>query len=168
MKLSSSSLLVALALVLSACSGPPIPTPLTGEPVCEDFEIGATKARLEGGLKNPVLLTVKEGESTLFKSTLLGLRTPKSTPTRVLLPDDDGEYTVEWAQCANTRAPRSSEASRDTKHATKTTTAYECGEAKVYKTETLKTKKGDRATHALTFPAPPNPQCWTSETPTGR
>jgi hypothetical protein len=157
----------ALALALAACSGPPVPSPLTGEPVCADFELGANKTRLEGGLKHPVRLVITEGKSTLVKTTVFGLRTPTSTPTHIVLPDGDGEYSAEWAQCENERAPRALDDARDAKLNAKTTTPYECGEAKAYKTETLTTKKGDLGTHALAFPAPPKPQCWASEGPAG-
>lgn len=153
----------ALALALAACSGPPVPTPLTGEPICADFEVGATKTRLAGGLKNPVRLMITEGKSVLMKTTIVGLRTPTSTQTHLILPNDNGEYTVEWAQCENERAPRPVEGDREAKLGAKMATAYECGEAKVYKTETLKTTKGNLATHALAFPAPPKAQCWASE-----
>jgi hypothetical protein len=153
----------ALALALAACSGPPVPSPLTGEPICADFEVGATKTRLEGGLKNPVRLMITEGKSVLMKTTILGLRTPTSTPTHLILPNDDGEYTVEWAQCENERAPRPVDRDHEAKADAKITTAYECGEAKVYKTETLKTTKGNLSTHALAFPIPPKAQCWASE-----
>jgi hypothetical protein len=74
---------------------------------------------------------------------------------------------VEWAQCNNPRAPRTvTEAAQSAKAREKAKdkdnegTAYECGEVSVYKTETLESKKGDRASHVITFVPPPNAACW--------
>jgi hypothetical protein len=126
---------------------------------------------MRGGLRQPVALTISDGKNPILRATVLGLRNEKDTPTRILLPDDNGEYTVEWAQCENERAPKPAAATPQAKP--KSTASpmkepaaeYECGKATVYKTETLKTKKGDLSSHALTFPPPPKAECWQPETP---
>lgn len=154
--------LSALPLALAACAGPPITSPIEGEPVCADFEVGTARTKMIGGLRFPVQLTIKRGSDVAFKTTLAGLRNQGDLATRVLLSDDDDTLTLEWAQCENERAPKPIEAvGREQKGIAK----YECGKAEVYKTEQLATKKGDPKSHAITFVAPPNPACWQSTTP---
>lgn len=147
---------VAAGAMIAACAGPPMTSPIEGEPVCADFEIGAAHTKMAGGLRFPVQLVIKSGSRTVFKTTLVGRRTDKEPASRFLLSDDDETFTVEWSQCENERASKPAEAAgRDQKGAAK----YECGNAAVYKTDQLVTKKGDPASHNLTFPAPPNPAC---------
>jgi hypothetical protein len=160
---SRAPALAALPLALAACAGPPITSPIDGEPVCADFESGAAHSKMIGGLRHPVQLTIKNGTNAIFKTTLSGLRTDKDLATRVLIADADETLTLEWAQCANERAARPQKATgQEAKGAAK----YECGEATVYKTEQLVTKKGDPKSHAITFPAPPDPSCWLGTAPT--
>jgi hypothetical protein len=154
------------ALFAAACSGPPVPSPIGGEPVCTDFEVGVGHAtKMRGGLRFPVTLSVKQGKTVVGHATLRGLRSEKDKPASISLPDGNEEYTVEWAQCENETAPRPV----TTEHAKKgapdrgETAHYECGNATVYKTDKLVTKKGDISTHALTVPAPPKPACWVGD-----
>ncbi|MFT3773118.1 MAG: hypothetical protein QM820_47665 [Minicystis sp.] len=157
----------ALAALVSACAGPPVPTPVDGLPVCPDFEQGHTK--MEGSLRHPVRLRVLDGKAPVSRVIISGLRKPEDPKPRTFLVDDNAEYTLEWSQCANERAPRSvAEAARD--HAKnkdkirgENETAYDCGEATIYKTEKLVTKKGNRASHAVSFAAPPDAACWVGE-----
>lgn len=159
---SRAAALAALPLALAACAGPPITSPIEGEPVCADFEAGGAHTKMIGGLRFPVQLSIKNGSTPVFKTTIAGLRTAKDLPSRVLLSDDDETLTLEWAQCENERAPRPLEpAGREPKGIAQ----YECGKATVYKTEQLTTKKGDPKSHALTFPAPPNAACWQGSAP---
>jgi hypothetical protein len=154
--------LAALPAAVAACAGPPMVTPIDGEPVCPDFEVGAAHSKMTGGMRFPVQVTLKDGSNVLFKGIISGRREEKDAGTRILLSDDDATLTVEWAQCANERAPRPADATgRDPK----ATVKYECGEATVYKTDQLVTKKGDPKSHALTFVAPPNAACWQSVAP---
>ena len=156
--------LLGLVLTLTAaCAGPPIPAPVEGVPVCADFELG--RARMEGTLRHPVRMRVLEGKTVLFKHMITGLRRADDPRPRTLIIDDNAEYTVEWAQCANERAPRSisdaahaSGKARDKGHEPET--GYDCGEATVYKTEKLVTRKHDSASHTITFAAPPEASCW--------
>lgn len=154
--------LAALSLALSACAGPPLTSPIEGEPVCADFETGAARTKMIGGLRHPVLLTIKSGSNVVFKTMIEGLRTDKDLATRVLLPDDDETLTLEWGQCDNERAAMPVKPSG---HEPKGAARYECGEAKVYKTEQLTTKKGDPASHVIKFAPPPDPACWQSAAP---
>jgi hypothetical protein len=124
---------------------------------------------MRGGLRLPVSVTILDGSEPVMRTTVYGLRTEQDTPTKILLPDGNDEYKVEWGQCENERAPRPAS---DPAGSSKSTAAprnappdYECGKANVYKTDTLVTKKGDRASHALTFPPPPKPDCWQGEVP---
>lgn len=147
------------ALALAACAGPPLITPIEGEPICPDVELGGGRTKMIGGLRFPVQITIKEGSSVKFEKKLVGLRSSKDLASRVLLPDDDATYTVEWAQCENERAPKPVTQSAGPQAEI---AQYECGKAASYKTEELKTKKGDATSHRLTFAAPPNPACWQS------
>lgn len=165
--LTSRSLLILTALFLgaaaSACAGPPVPSPIDGEPVCPDFEVGATHTKHQGSLRYPVKLAIRSGSTPVMTKVMLALRTPQDPPTRILLSDSNDEYTVEWSQCENERATRPVVGgARDRKDET---AHYECGTATVYSSEKLVTKKGDLGTHALHFVAPPRPECWTSDVP---
>ncbi|WP_433936670.1 hypothetical protein AB3662_18545 [Sorangium cellulosum] len=153
--------LVLLSLCAAACGGPPSPSPIEGEPVCPDFEIGATRAPMRGSLRFPVTLTVLEGGDPITRTTITGRRSSDDPATRILLADDDAEYEIQWAQCENQRAPRARTLARDTKD----TAEYACGNAAVYKTDKLVTRKGDAASRRVHFAAPPKPECWESELP---
>jgi hypothetical protein len=164
---------VVLFALAAGCAGPPIPSPIEGEPVCPDVTIGTARTAMIGGLRYPVRLRILDGKSPILKMILGGLRTADETPARTLIADDDSEYTVEWAQCPNERAPRPIDKNtkpKDPRNADKSarvleTAAYECGEAVVYKTTTLATKKGDAGSHTLKFEAPPKAECWVSDAP---
>src|SRR6187549_2837406 len=82
---SSCAALAALPLAFAACAGPPITSPIDGEPVCPDFETGAAHTKMVGSLRHPVHLTIKSGSTVVFKTTVSGLRTDKDVATRVLL-----------------------------------------------------------------------------------
>lgn len=152
-------LALVAALCIPACAGPPAPEPITGEPICPDYEVGATK--MQGSLRFPVSLVIKEEETLLSRSTLVGLRDAKATKSHALLRDEDAEVTLEWAQCENQRAARAVAAGRDAKDAT----AFECGKATVYKTEKLTMRKGDPASRTIRFAEPPDATCWTGDAP---
>ncbi len=154
----------------SACAGPPIPGPVEGVPVCSDFDLG--RARMEGTLHRPVRMRVLDGKQSLFQFIISGVRHADDPMPRTLIVDDNAEYTVEWAQCANERAPRSvAEAShaggkgKGRDRQADPETGYDCGETTVYKTDKLVTKKGDRASHKITFAAPPDATCWKNDAP---
>lgn len=162
--LSLIALSFAAVISIDGCAGPPIPSPIEGEPVCPDFEVGTARAKMVGSLKNPVRLRILDGKTVVMKITLPGLRSPTAPLARSLIADDNQEYTLEWAQCDNERAPRLASTNPKEKEG-RDVTQYECGEAKVYKTDTLVTKKHDAASHVIHFAAPPNAACWTSELP---
>ncbi|WP_437492401.1 hypothetical protein WME75_17930 [Sorangium sp. So ce1014] len=153
--------LALLFLSSIACGGPPTPSPIEGEPICPDFEIGAARAPMRGSLRFPVALTVRDGKDPITRTTLTGRRSKDDPANRILLGDEDAEYEIEWAQCENERAPRARKQARDTKDAAE----YECGNAAVYKTDKLVTRKGDAASRTVRFAAPPKPECWESEIP---
>jgi len=163
--------LVALAAVAFAagCAGPPIPAPIEDLPLCADFTAG--KTQMAGSLKLPVRLRVLDGKTVLYKTIITGLRHPDDPKPASFIVDDNAKYRVEWAQCANPRAPRSAlEAHHKSKgHAHERDdegTSYDCGEATIYKgDDVLATKKGDRASHVIHYVAPPDPTCWTSDAP---
>jgi hypothetical protein len=157
--------LVALAALTGGCAGPPIPAPIEGEPVCSDIEIGAAHAKMVGGLTHPVRLRILDGKNVMMKMIISGKRAPADPSSHTLLPDDNAEYVLEWAQCSNERAPRPAAHASKTRGAGKDTTAFDCGEAVVYKTDKLVTKKHDAASHAFSFPAPPKTDCWAGEGP---
>jgi hypothetical protein len=160
-----------LSLVLSAlavgCAGPPIPAPIQGEPVCADFELGAARTKMAGSLRLPVRLRILDGETVMMRTILNGKRSAGDAPARSFIPDDNAVFTVEWAQCPNERAPSpvadDHAKANPPKLAPPESGAYECGEATVYKTDQITTKKGDVASHAIAFVPPPNPECWVSD-----
>jgi hypothetical protein len=158
-----------LALVVGfGCAGSPIAAPLEGEPVCPDFKEGSVL--MAGGLRYPVRVRVLDGKNVLFKTVLPGLRTAGDKKPATFIVDDNAEYTVEWSQCENERAPHDA-ALADREHKARGKMredeggAYECGEAKIYKTEKLVTRKHDPASHVITFVPPPKPECWAGEAP---
>ncbi len=160
---------VGLAAVVGAgCSGPPFFAPIEGEPTCADFEIGPARTKMAGGLRNPVEVRFKAGKDIVHKTLIRGSTSDHKPQS--YLPDDTREYTVEWVQCSNERAPRAvSPASKAPKSKDKArdfekdTIGYECGDGTVYKTDKLATRKGDPASHKITFVAPPKPACWESD-----
>jgi len=157
--------LTPLALATS-CAGPPIPAPIEGEPVCPDVEIGAGHSKMVGGLRYPVRMRVLDGKDVMMRIVMSGKRSAEAQPSRTFLVDDNAEYTVEWAQCVNEQAPHPPpEGPKGGPVQQRAEAAYECGEAQVYKTDKLVTKKGDAASHVITFAAPPKAECWQSEAP---
>jgi len=157
--------LSALALALG-CAGPRTPAPIEGIPVCSDFTVGHTK--MAGGLRYPVRLRVLDGKTLLFKTIIPGLRHPEDPRPQSYIADDNASYRVEWAQCSNARAPRAAgeqtPAPKGHDKAREGEGSYECGEATVYKADgVLTTRKGDKASHVITFLAPPDPACWVDE-----
>lgn len=164
-RIASLALIASTALAMG-CAGPPIPAPIEGEPVCSDIEIGAAHSKMIGGLTYPVRLRILDGKNVMMKMIISGKRTPADPPAHTLLPDDNAEYELEWAQCANERAPRSiSSASKSRGAADKDMTAFDCGEATVYKTNKLVTKKHNAASHVFAIPPPPRTDCWLGQTP---
>lgn len=159
-----STLCAAAPLVLAAasCSGPPISSSVDGEPVCADYEIGALRRKMQGSLRYPIMLTILDGSTPVLKAMVLGRRAEGDPHTRVVLSDATEEYTVQWAQCENERASRPADGSAGT---SKEAASYECGDAKVYATEKLTTRKGDPRSHVVKFMAPPKAECWTSDVP---
>jgi len=158
--------LSALALAIG-CAGPRFPAPIEGVPICEDFTLGHTL--MVGGLQFPVRMRVLNGKTVVFQTTIPGLRHAKDTIPSTYIADDNASLKVEWSQCSNEHAPRSvAELDRETKarekgHEQETEgMGYQCGDAKVYATTPLETKKGDRASHVIHFAPPPKPECWTA------
>ena len=158
--------LIASAALAMGCAGPPIPAPIEGELVCPDIEIGAAHSKMIGGLTHPIRLRILEGKNVMMKMILSGKRQPTDPSAHTLLPDDNAEYVLEWAQCENERAPRPIAAASKTRGAAgKDTTAFDCGEATIYKTDKLVTKKHDAASHVFAIPPPPKTDCWAGEAP---
>ena len=165
LRLALSSLaLLALAASVGACAGTPIPAPIESEPVCPDIDIGTGHpAKMIGGLTYPVRLRILDGKNVMMKMVLSGKRLPGDPSAHTLLPDDNAEYVLEWAQCDNMRSPRPASGPAKTRHGGRDKTDYDCGDAKVYKTDKLVTKKHDAASHAFSFAAPPKAECWVSD-----
>jgi hypothetical protein len=161
---------LAIAAVSSAasffgCSGPPLSSTITGDPVCADYSIGAGGAKLRGGLRFPVRVTILDDDDPVTKVLIYGKHSEGDPSPKLVLPDKDAEYKVDWAQCPNERATLPVNATKAKSLRTDAATAYDCGEAVSYKTATLVTKKGDPASHALKYEAPPKPECWMDTKP---
>ncbi len=147
------------------CSGPPVTSSITGEPLCADYSIGAGSVKLRGALRFPVRVTIYDGKNPVTKILVFGKHAESNPNPRVVLPDDNAEYKVEWSQCPNERATNPVNATKAQSMRSDGSTSYDCGEAAPYKTATLVTKKGDPASHALVFEAPPKPDCWMDAKP---
>jgi len=117
---------------------------------------------MRGGLRQPVRVTVLDDGDVVTRVLIYGRRTESDPSPRLVLPDADAEYTVEWGQCENERAS----APLTGKPTEREAAGYECGNSPAYKTDKLVTKKGDRSPHPLAFVPPPKPDCWTDERPT--
>lgn len=133
---------------------------ITGEPVCTDYSIVAGGAKHKGGLRFPIRVTILDGDDPVTKVLIYGKRNEGDPNPKLVLPDKNAEYKVDWAQCGNERATAPVTTTKSKSPRGDGLTAYDCGEAKTYKTGTLATKKGDPASHALTFEAPPAADCW--------
>jgi hypothetical protein len=147
-------------LALTACAGPDLPVSVSGEPACPPYESAGEKMR--GGLKHPVRLRVLAGDRAIASHTLLGRVSEQAAPLRFLLPDDDAEYTLEWSQCPNERAPAPASADTKERPGKSATTKYECGEGVVYAKVPHATKKGDASTRTLPMTPPPDAACWSA------
>jgi len=154
--------LFGLTSSLSGCAGPPLPTAFKDEPMCADFSLGAAGTKMRGGLRLPVRVSVLDGKDAIARTFFYGKRAETDPSPRLMMPDVNGTYTVEWAQCENERA---SVPLTSGKEKNREGTAFECGKAEVYKTEQITLKKGDASTHLLTVPAPPKTECWKDERP---
>ncbi len=116
---------------------------------------------MKGGLRKPVKVTVLDGSSVIWERVLLGRRSDDSPKAKAVVLDTDDTFTVQWAQCANVRAPRP--VVTDTQRAGGS--GYECGEAEVYLRQELHVKKGAPASRVVKFAAPPEPACWADSLP---
>jgi hypothetical protein len=154
--------LCALVGLAVGCAGPPMASPIEGETVCPDFELGQARLRMRGALRYPVQLVVRDDGDVVAKTVLVGLP-PGSPATRIVLPDVNADYDLEWGVCENERA--SFVASLDKNPKVTEGVKYECGKATVYKTTKHSTKRGDRSTHTLRFEPPPSPECHVSTVP---
>jgi hypothetical protein len=159
---------IAFAVVsFVGCAGQPFAAPIQDEPICSDFELGGGHVKMEGALEYPIQVRFLEGKTQLQRVVLHGRRGADAKLPKSFLPDDNAELTVEWAQCSNQWAPRPAStrpAAHEHERDSSETTKYECGEATVYKTETLVIKKKDSASHVVHFALPKNNAgCWKSD-----
>ncbi|NUO47876.1 MAG: hypothetical protein HOV80_03365, partial [Polyangiaceae bacterium] len=93
---------VLASILAPGCSSPSTPAVIKEETECEGFDQGGQ--RMKGSLKKPVRLRVMRGDEVVVTQMLYGIQDAKH-PTRFLLPDDNEEYSLEFAQCSNERAP---------------------------------------------------------------
>ncbi|MBL8740029.1 MAG: hypothetical protein JNK04_03010, partial [Myxococcales bacterium] len=112
--------------------------------------------QMRGGLKQPVRLRVLSGSEVIATVMVYGKSGANAPPTRFLLPDATQEYTVEWTQCPNERAPSSHDP--NDKKATQGA-GYVCEDAQPYATGKHSTKSGDASTHEIPLAAPPVTDC---------
>ena len=156
--LALSALAIASSLTVG-CSSPSAPALVKEETICPGFEQGGLKMR--GGLKKPVRLRVLDGEDVVATVMLYGVPDERH-PTRFKLPDKDEEYSLEYAQCTNERAPHPEDPKAESKGSS---SAYVCNEPAVYQTLKHETKRGEAASMELPFPSPPDTTCWRGLTP---
>lgn len=168
-KILAGAASASFVLLLLACAGPPSRSSVSNEPICPDFALGPRKTKMHGALKKPVTMRVKDGSSAVVITTLYGLNAPGATPTLFLLPDTNAEYTVEWSQCPNEKAPMEAAQwaakAKESEHSG-APAAFQCADTKPFATTTVKTKRGDEASRIIPFPENlPEPECWTSDVP---
>ncbi len=143
------------AMLGFGCKGPSLPSSVTEEPVCAPFEQAGEHMR--GGLKQPIRLRVLSGSEVIATVMVYGKSGATSPPTRFLLPDATKEYTFEWTQCPNERAPSPHDPNE--KKPSRGAAPYVCEDAEPYETAKHSTKSGDPATHDIALPPPPAADC---------
>ena len=149
-------LLAALGL-LAACSSQRVTAPVTGEPVCADFELGAARTPFKGALEFPVKVAIYEGDDVVTERLILGKRKASDKSSKLVVTEEDEQYDLVWSQCSNPFAPR--RATKKRGRTTESTTSTQCGEAKEYKRIKLKVKEGDVKSRTIAYLAPPKPAC---------
>ena len=154
--------LVVSSLALG-CTAQKVSAPVEGEPVCPDFDIGASHAHMKGGLRKPIKVTVLDDGDPISDRVLLGRRNPDDAAARLSVRDGR-TYEVEWAQCENERAPRplKGDTSRRGDMA-----SYDCGKTKPYAKTKLDIKRGDVASRIIRFMPPADAACWSDTVPEG-
>lgn len=166
-KLLAGAASASLALVVLACAGPPSRSSVSNEPVCPDFQLAGRKTMMHGALKKPITMKVMDGSTPVVITTLYGLNGPGARPTLFLLPDTNAEYTVEWSQCPNEKAPieAAAWAAKEKERQSHAGDAFQCTETKPFATTKVVTKRGDEASRTIPFPAEslPEPECWVSD-----
>jgi hypothetical protein len=155
MKIVVGCVTFCLALAPVACTAPSTPALVKGETECAPFTLGGTKMR--GGLRKPVRLRVLDGDDVIATEMLYGVQSA-SQPTRLLLPDANEEYTLEYAQCSNERAPQPDDGTG--KPPNPATVGFACSDPKVYSSEKHQTRRSDPASMELPFAPPPDPACF--------
>ncbi|HMY18755.1 MAG TPA: hypothetical protein PKA58_20650, partial [Polyangium sp.] len=101
--------LFSLAILSSAaavvgCSGPPVPSAISGDPVCPDYSIVAGGTKLRGGLRFPIRVTVLDDDDPVTKVIVFGKHAEGDPSPKLVLPDKNKEYKVEWSVCPNEHA----------------------------------------------------------------
>jgi|JI10StandDraft_1071094.scaffolds.fasta_scaffold192177_2 hypothetical protein len=167
-KLLAGAASASFALVVLACAGPPSRSQVSNEPVCPDFALGSRKTKMHGALKKPVTMKIMDGSTPVVITTLYGLNANGAKPTLFLLPDTNAEYTVEWSQCPNEKAPIEAAqwAAKDKERTQAGGDSFQCTATKPFATTKVVTKRGDEASRSVPFPDNlPEPECWTDDVP---
>ena len=154
---------VVVFLLALGCTANKIPAPVDGEPLCPDFELGASHTKMKGGLRKPIRVTVLDGHDPVSTRVLLGRRTADDAPAKLSIENRNETYDIEWAQCENERAPRPVKG--ESAGNPRDTAAYGCGEAKAYSTSKHTIKRGEQASFVIQFVAPPTAECWNDSVP---
>jgi len=152
---------VLLGLATASCTSANVIGVVENEPICVDFALGPD-TMMKGSLKMPVRVTILEGDDIEWERVVLGKRTATGKASKFVVPNEDEKYTVRWAQCLNTFAPRRVEAGDS--RTQDLGMSYDCGEAKAYNEHELSIKQDDQASRVLAWVAPPEAGCWTSTT----
>jgi hypothetical protein len=152
--------LVVFSLVLG-CTAQKVSAPVEGEPLCPDFDIGASHAHMKGGLRKPIKVTVLDDGDPVSDRVLLGRRNADDAPARLSVKDGQ-TYDIEWAQCENERAPRPLKGDTSRRG---DTASYDCGKAKPYAKSKLVVKRGDVASRSIPFVPPADAACWSDTVP---
>jgi len=154
-------LLCALAILPLGCTAQSVTGEIKGEPVCPDFAVGKTVTKMKGSLKQPVQVSILEDEEPRWQRVILGKRNAEDPNSKFVVPDSDETYNLRFAQCSNQFAPRPV----DDKRPSDDGGNYRCGETEVYHEVPLEIREGDASSRVFEWVVPPEPSCWTTQTP---
>ncbi len=161
--------LLLIALVALGCTSARVTATIDGEPVCPDFELGASHTKFKGALRHPVKISVYDGKTMLSERVALGKRSDSDKPGVLVVQDANDTYKVRFVQCPNEFAahPIDAAADREQKQQKQRDdrTSYTCGEAEPYKQIDVTVRTGHPETRVIPWQAPPNPECLASKVP---
>ncbi len=93
-------------LASAACGGPPVPSPIDGEPITPISRSARRARTCAGAFALPGHADGARGQGPITRTTLTGRRSKDDPPSRILLSDRTPSTRSSGPQCENRRAPR--------------------------------------------------------------